>query len=139
MHLIKALWKGEIPLATTFFAFGMSVVFILNLYIGFFDPSYYTGPRSLITMTIDIFAFVYLPFIGICIWRSANKYKGNKVWAILAKIMSLGVWRSWFGVILYYAKLNERIGGLVFGVVILILIAMGAGRSLIKTKTESLE
>jgi hypothetical protein len=100
MDLIKALWRGDLSLAKTFWLFGCCVNLLLNLAFGYlivFNPEVILTPPGFVTFWV-LFGvqLVYFPFIYVSIWRSANKYQGPQVWAILAKFMVIVGWGHYF-------------------------------------------
>ena len=38
-------------------------------------------------MAYAVFVLAYTVFISVAIWRSAAKYKGSELWAVLARVM----------------------------------------------------
>ena len=93
-NFLKALWKGDIPLSITYWVFG----FLLG---SIFKVVSYVIEHNLMTMILKIpeqsleyllftynaWLVVYSIFISVAIWRSATKYKGSTIWAILAKVL----------------------------------------------------
>ena len=95
MTLIKALWRGEIPLYKTFWLFGFAVNFLLNITFLYFEfqPHVLSNIMGIIFFgVLVLFAVVYGPFILIATWRSANKYQGLQQYAIAAKFMVILGW-----------------------------------------------
>jgi hypothetical protein len=99
MDLIRALWRGEVSLAKTYWLFGFCVNVLLIISV-----SYISYNEQLLSTVVGIFlcwmfigiSLIYSPFILISTWRSANKYIGPNAWAILAKIMVIVGWGSYF-------------------------------------------
>lgn len=90
MELIKALWRGDVSLAKTFWLFGVGVNWLFGVglyYLLMLDPQVLSTPVFVTVCVLVVSKMIYLPFICICIWRSANKYKGPQVGAILAKLV----------------------------------------------------
>lgn len=83
LYLIKELWYGDISLAKTFWLFGVLVGILFNFAFKFIE----FGSAFFIFLLFVALNYTYLVFIFVAIWRSANKYKGPKAWAILAKII----------------------------------------------------
>jgi hypothetical protein len=87
--MIIRLWHGEIGLLRTFWLFGMGggLLFVLPLFammLALTDvPDNVTA--SIFLAALGLLA-IYLVWVFVGIWRAANKYSGNPVWAILAKI-----------------------------------------------------
>ena len=90
-NIVKALWRGHVPLWKTYWLFGVLVNSAILIIIGLIitccsDYVLSTNIKLFWTTIIMAYAIWYPPFILIAVWRSANNYKGNKRWAGLAKI-----------------------------------------------------
>ena len=95
MDIIKALWRGNIPLVKTFWLYGFSVTLLLVTTMNYF-LIYNKQALSASVVYISIwvliaFSIIYFPYIFISIWRSANKYQGLQLYAIAAKIIVIFV------------------------------------------------
>ncbi len=92
MEFLGSLWRGDAGLAKTYWIYGAigSLIFFVvpgalqaglwvsgsqNAALGAFSLFYSFG-----------FAPAYVVFISVAIWRSANTYQGNPLWAKLAKL-----------------------------------------------------
>ena len=83
------LWQGNISLGITywiFWAFGRSIfyVFIIDSF-GDFSAVHLSGTPTLNPLFQGLF-FALEIFLTIAVWRSANNYEGNVIWAGLAKL-----------------------------------------------------
>ncbi len=85
MKIVKALWRGQVPLARTAWFYGgvllialLSPVIVLTTFRSPFIHSPFMIP-------VCIFALLYAAFIAVAIWRSANNYGGWVAWRALAK------------------------------------------------------
>lgn len=107
---LKALWRGEIGLAKTFWLYGVAgslllflLVLVLEetnpwfLYEGFEEPG--LGLQLLYVAAARGY-YLWSFFIYIAIWRSASNYKGLRDWVFVAKIL---VSLSMFGLLLMLA------------------------------------
>ena len=87
--MIIRLWRGEVALWKTFWLFGVGGGFVLGLPI-FGAMLALTDVPDDTTASIFVTALgillVYLVWVFVGIWRAANAYQGEKVWAVLAKI-----------------------------------------------------
>jgi len=86
MGLVKRLWRGEVSLARTYWVYGVAVnIFIQSsvLLLSVLVESMPVLAFSLLGMIA--FSLVYMVFISVAIWRSSNRYQGNRAWAFLAK------------------------------------------------------
>ena len=94
MMFLKMLWRGEIPLGRTYWVFGVLFFSLLTL-PGYFIVPIVSGsanvePSASIVfgrMAYAIFVFAYTVFISVAIWRSAGRYEGPPIRAVLARIM----------------------------------------------------
>jgi hypothetical protein len=90
MELIKDLWHGDIPLSKAFWLFGVCVSVLFKAIFFYFtlQPQIFSTEIGLIFFwLLTIAGVIYSPFILISIWRSANKYKGIRIYASLAKFV----------------------------------------------------
>lgn len=88
MSLLKELWRGDVPLVKTYWIYGVGVSLLLNVALLALTSMLSSVPAvSLPLFVLGILSILYTLFIAVGIWRSASKYQGNKVWAVLAKIM----------------------------------------------------
>lgn len=98
MELIKALWRGDVSLAKSFWLFGFSVNVLLTfvlVYLGSQITIVSTALGKIIFFSLIGFSVFYSPFILIAIWRSANKYQGLQRISLLAKIMVIIGWAQY--------------------------------------------
>ena len=95
MALIKALWRGDISLAKTFWLFGFGVNLLLTvvfLYLNSQPAILSNALGRIFFFSLVAFYVIYGSFVLIAIWRSANKYQGLQRISILAKIMVIIGW-----------------------------------------------
>ena len=78
--IFKDCWQGKIALWKTFWGL-ILVEFIYYLPVLIFVPENVYWVYSF----MEIFTLFFSTFCLVCVWRSANKYKGRKVWYFLAK------------------------------------------------------
>lgn len=88
MNFLGQLWRGEVALVKTYWIYGVLVSFLLNGAVLLISRNLVgiTGAPWLLLVFWAI-SILYTLFIAVAIWRSADKYPGQKVWAILAKVM----------------------------------------------------
>ena len=83
---LKSLWEGDVPLVRTFWLY----YFVGNLVLGMLAKA--------ISPVFGIVSIVWIGFLVMPIWRSADKYSGNNLFALLAKIaavlIALGVLKT---------------------------------------------
>lgn len=86
--MIPRLWRGEISLFWTFWLFGAGGGLLIGLPL-FSTLLALTEPPENTTATaflggLSVF-LIYLVWVGVGIWRAANNYRGNPLWAMMAK------------------------------------------------------
>lgn len=95
MDLAIALWRGDVPLAKTYWLFGVTAMVLFRIafrYIEYQGAPFASGFNAFFVLVLFLFYFVYSGFIYVAIWRSADKYQGLKRYRILAKFaVVLGV------------------------------------------------
>ena len=93
--MISKFWNGDYPLVKMYWVYG--ILLPLAVAICFFgvllaigrggyssSTSLYVG---IAVLAIAILSFIYGILWSVGTWRSASKYTGPRIWAILAKIM----------------------------------------------------
>lgn len=83
---IKNLLRGEIRLWITFWIFGILGMKFLNSLCDNFNQIDKFDAYFLHIVVLDIFSPIYMIFIWISIWNSADKYKGSQILAASAKL-----------------------------------------------------
>ncbi|AFL68664.1 hypothetical protein [Sulfurospirillum barnesii] len=86
-NYIKRLYHGDISLFTTFWIYGFLIQYILAFIFSTLGKLY--NQQLWLVFLICFLAFleiIYAFFASIAIWRSANKYQGDKKWADGAKL-----------------------------------------------------
>jgi len=78
------LINGDYGLAQTYWFYGFVINLLFNVLLVLFSKTIPDRNLVLITLIISII-WNFLVLIGI--WRAAGKYKGPKIWAILARIV----------------------------------------------------
>ena len=105
MDLIRRLWRGNIPLARTFWLYGvcvnLSVVATMNYFLVYNKQALSTAVVYISIWAIIAFSIIYFPYIFISIWRSANKYQGHRFYTIAAKIIVIFGWGRYVIEIVY--------------------------------------
>ena len=96
-HLVRDLWRGNVSLAKTYWLFGVVVgvcYAIVFAYIEYQSRGLSEGLGPVFIIALRLSCFLYAMFINIAIWRSANKYRGPKHWAVVAKVIVLVIWAA---------------------------------------------
>jgi hypothetical protein len=81
----KKLFKGEVSLFISFWFWFIGLSFFVEI---FFQLGFSQNPfvyNNLLEFLLFIFMFIYTVLIFMIIFRSANNYKGSKLWSFLAK------------------------------------------------------
>lgn len=95
--LVLDLWRGDVPLVKTYWLFGVVVGICFAITFAFIEyqsEGLSEGFGPLFIIGLIVLYFVYVAFINVAIWRSSNKYKGPRQWAILAKVMVIVSWSA---------------------------------------------
>ena len=74
---LKQLWEGNVPLAHTFWLYYFVGILVLRIIAG------------AIGAVGGIFIVAWAGFMVLPIWRSADKYQGNNLFALAAKIAAV--------------------------------------------------
>jgi len=78
---VVRLLNGQLGLALTYWVFGVLGAIMWKIAFQLLLPS----PEGSLALVVIALMAVYFAFIYVAIWRAANKYKGRKEWALLAK------------------------------------------------------
>ena len=101
--ILKALWRGEIGLAKTFWLYGFVGTILLSLpaivleetnpwFVNFEGPGEPGLGLLLLYIAFSLGYIIWRLVTFVAIWRSASNYDGLYDWAFVAKIIvSLGV------------------------------------------------
>lgn len=91
MEFLGSIWRGETTLKKVYWFYGA----IGSLFFFFIPTTLLSGAKlfgstdpavlALLAVYALGFAPTYIVFISVGIWRSANAYEGNPIWALLAK------------------------------------------------------
>ena len=74
-------WNGDLSLPMSYWGVGVGLGLVFGLFIGVF-----TGATGMSEDAMWGFLIPFQIYTVVGIWRSADKYKGAKFWAILAKV-----------------------------------------------------
>jgi len=90
MDTVKRLWRGELPLATTYWVFGVLIsgIGVRLGWVAIERNSFFLARTGYVAVVIYSFVLVstlYGLLISVATWRSANNYTGPRHWRILAK------------------------------------------------------
>ena len=74
-------WNGDLSLPMSYWGVGVGIALVFGLLIGVF-----VGATGMSKDAMWGFLIPFQIYTVVGIWRSADKYKGAKFWAILAKV-----------------------------------------------------
>lgn len=84
---LARLWQGDVPLAETYWGWGVGCNVLLTILIWVV-----AGIDTMIAYALVWPATGYNFFMFVAIWRSAGRYSGPSAWAVLARIsVGLGI------------------------------------------------
>src|SRR5262249_47567481 len=87
MKLIKDLWRGDVPLVSTYWGYGVGVG--LGIQVSFFVIAiaalHHAAAFAAAVIGVVVVGLGHHVFMLGAIWRSASKYTGRPIWRILAK------------------------------------------------------
>lgn len=88
-NYIHRLLKGESSFAVAFWVWFIFISFLIELFFEtiFMDSSYVQNKENYTEFFIYLILLVYSFTIFLIIFRTANKYKGNKIWSFLSKVL----------------------------------------------------
>jgi uncharacterized membrane protein YhaH (DUF805 family) len=86
-QLPQHLWRGEVNLANTFWIY----VLVINFLLLDKAVSAFTAGYELENLNLAYVGFLLLAngFFAIALWRSADFYKGRRIWRVLSKAVSV--------------------------------------------------
>lgn len=97
MGYLRRLWRGDVALLIVFWVYGIflgSALAIISNYLTEYDAyisatngGYESSDLSFLIFysLYGLFFLSFNIFILVAVWRSASRYKGPGVWAVLAK------------------------------------------------------
>lgn len=80
---IVNLWKGNLGLAITYWVYGVLGGVVWAVAILALDLKKDSSTANLVI----VFMAIYYFYVYVGIWRAASKYRGNRLWEILAKFV----------------------------------------------------
>lgn len=79
---VVRLWRGDISLPITYWLWGVTVNWGLTIAMALAERA---GSVTLLLLLAPA-GVAYYVLISVSIWRSANRYRGNRLWAHLAQV-----------------------------------------------------
>lgn len=85
------LWRGDIPLARTFWLYWIVIgVVIPTMIVGIYTTeAMLTGASVSLSAAALWYAgitLIYNLFMTVCVWRSSERYEGSRHWKYLARL-----------------------------------------------------
>ncbi len=90
--LLLRLFRGEVPLIRTFWTFFLSLPLLGDLVFTYLIFPMLEVDSAVGTASIFMWAAFMLVYVGIMsvgVWRSASRYAGRPLWAMLAKLAAV--------------------------------------------------
>ena len=87
-HFLRALWHGQFPLARVFWLYAVvygSVANLIATIVTFAALS--AGVPGVVAAVIHMLPLPYNIAVSIGVWRSADRYRGLPLWALLARLV----------------------------------------------------
>ena len=81
---IEKIWRGEAGLAMTYWVYGVLGSTLFGIPFRLVNPG--SAPA---VITVLLFC-AYFIWIGVGIWRAADKYEGPKIWTYFSKLFVAG-------------------------------------------------
>lgn len=89
---LQRLWAGEVPLRTAFWDYAIIGGLAVNLTTSLLFLVLIAADRPFAALFVGYALSVpYNIFVLVAVWRSADRYEGERKWADLARIVTL-VW-----------------------------------------------
>ena len=89
---MKALWKGQLPLARAFWEFAVLYVALVNVCAtGAAFAALAAGFHIVVVVIIFLLPLPYVIVAVVGVWRSAETYHGAPHWAVLARYATV-IW-----------------------------------------------
>lgn len=113
--MLTDFWRGQLPLAVTFWLFGAAVLAALVglfVYLGVVHPNGTIGVLAALTfLALNAVTAVYWIFVSVAIWRSAGAYEGPQLWSLLARglVLAIYLW-SIVWIVMSYGHRRVRCG-----------------------------
>lgn len=85
MGFLAKLWRGEVSLGTTFWVFGVLVVFMFQI----FELVPMANPAA--AKTLVFFSSAYYLFISIAVFRSSFRHRGSRLFNIYTQLSAAGL------------------------------------------------
>ena len=102
-NFFQKFWNGDISLPKSYWLVGVVFGMIVGFVIGIIVIS-----LGMSEIAINLFLIPWAIFSTVGIWRSSDKYKGSKFWAVLTKVVLVIGIISFVGQIITGANADEK-------------------------------
>ena len=84
--LVSRLWRGEVPLPVAFWKFAILYGLLANFFATIASLSTVSADApAWLAVALFLLPAPYNLFMGVSVWRSADRYTGPRLWADLAR------------------------------------------------------
>jgi hypothetical protein len=84
--LVRNLWAGNIPLAKAFWEYGLLYSILLNAATTMGSLALWSMDQMVLGMIVHLLPMPYTILTLVAVWRSADKYQGDQMWATAARV-----------------------------------------------------
>jgi hypothetical protein len=90
MNALRRLWKGEVPLPQAFWNWAVAGGIVVNLLTSILFLALIMGDWIVAAFVVGYaFSVPYNIVAAVGVWRSADRYEGERRWADLARIVTV--------------------------------------------------
>lgn len=90
MHRLIGFWRGEAPLSSAFWNWAVLGGLLVNVVTSFLFLTFFMQNQTLVALLIGYGVSIpYNIFATVGVWRSANRFEGERKWADLAKVVTV--------------------------------------------------
>jgi hypothetical protein len=88
-RFVVDLWRGDVPLATTFWEYGVIYAIFVNAFASIGSLMLWSADEALWGLIVHFAPAPYDLFMMVAVWRAAGKYRGKPEWATAARIAAV--------------------------------------------------
>jgi hypothetical protein len=86
VHLVRDLWAGNVPLAKAFWEYGVLYAILLAAASTMGSLTLWSLGQMALGMVVHLAPTPYALLTLVAVWRSAGKYRGDPMWAGIARV-----------------------------------------------------
>jgi hypothetical protein len=94
----RRVWRGEVPLAQVFWRWAILGGVIVNALTTFLFLVLMAADQATVAFVIHLLAVPYNAGAAFAVWKSADRYSGDRLWADLARLIVI-VWATLLSVV----------------------------------------